>query len=380
MSASRKGSSPTRNQSCDLHRIAIWLQHRDICGREVILGIKEYAKSHDRWILHLLVEPPVAEHLAASKIDACITLGDRSLVAAFKTVGIPVVGVFDNHDSWPWPLITVDDQAVGAQAAAHILSLGLRRVAIASIRSSRWSVQRHQGFVAEMRRQAPEVQVQLIDLTQNVGDQLVAIATSPVAIFVVNDWFARELIDSCRMRGLRVPEDVAVMGVDDDDLICHISEPDLTSVKIPFKAVGYQAAAVLDALLRRDEPPMVLPITLIGVVVRRSTMIDSHPEPRIQSAMELIREHGCSGMGPHALAQRLGLPLRTLQHLFRIHTHATLTEVIRSERLRHGHSLLCQSALPIGEISIRCGFVSSAAFAAAFRKMFKRSPSTVRRD
>jgi LacI family transcriptional regulator len=206
----------------------------------------------------------------------------------------------------------------------------------------------------------------------------------PVGVLAPNDVWAYQLLEVCRQKALRVPDDVALVGVDNDDLLCGLARPPLTSVATPAERVGYEAAALLDRLMaspgRADGAPPLPPLPPLGVVARQSTDVLMVDDPAVAAAVRFIRERACTPIGVEDLLRAVPLPRRTLERRFRAALGRGPGEEIRRTRVERARYLLGASRSSMGEVARAAGFADAKHFCVAFRRHTGQSPSSYRRE
>jgi LacI family transcriptional regulator len=192
---------------------------------------------------------------------------------------------------------------------------------------------------------------------------------------------ARHVLDACRRVGLAVPDQVAVVGVDNDEFLCNLSDPPLSSVAPDTRRTGYEAAALLDRLMSgreksRGQSTFVQPL---GVVARRSTDVLALADPDVSAAVRFIREHACDGIAVKDVLDEVPLSRRVLEGRFRKLFGRTPHDEIARVRFERVRRLLRETSLPLAEVAQRSGFRNAEYLATAFRREFAMSPNDYRR-
>jgi LacI family transcriptional regulator len=203
----------------------------------------------------------------------------------------------------------------------------------------------------------------------------------PVGVFVPNDLWGVQVGEACRQVELRVPEDVAILGVGNDDLYCELTRPPLSSIIVPAEQIGYEAAALLDRLLSGGKPPRE-PILLspIGVATRRSTEVLAIDDPDVVAAVRYIREHAHLPLRVSDVLRQVPSGRRTLERRCRRALGWGLGEEIRRTHLEQARRLLATTDLPIKALATQAGFSDYCHMAVAFRKELGTSPSAYRQQ
>ncbi|MFM8413914.1 MAG: substrate-binding domain-containing protein, partial [Planctomycetota bacterium] len=197
--------------------------------------------------------------------------------------------------------------------------------------------------------------------------------------FACTDQLAFWLLDACRRAGVAVPEEVAVVGAENDEMLCTMSRPQLSSVAFDGERVGHAAAALLERLMAGEPPPaepVLLPPT--GLVVRQSSDIVAIDDPQVAAAMRYIREHACHGINVADVIRHAGLSRTLLERRMRQTIGRTPGEEITRLRFARVRQLLAETDLPLAAIAVRCGFEHPQYMAEAFKKHFGMTPGSYR--
>ena len=191
----------------------------------------------------------------------------------------------------------------------------------------------------------------------------------PVAIMACNDICGRQVLEASLGQGLNVPDDVAVLGVDDDGLICNLANPPLSSVAFNLEQAGYQAAEVLDGLMAgRIREPQRIMVPSLWVVARRSTDVIATDDRHLSGALRFIRDHARHAIGVSDVVQQAGLSRRGLEIRFRQILGRSIRSEIERVRLAFAKQLLLETALPLQRIATLVGFGSLPYLSNVFRR------------
>jgi LacI family transcriptional regulator len=203
----------------------------------------------------------------------------------------------------------------------------------------------------------------------------------PVGMMGCNDDLAKEIVEACTMAGLRVPDDVAVIGADNDEIVCGICNPPMSSVAINFERAGYEAAQALSAMMRGSgsAPPRIL-VNPTHVVPRRSTDILAVEDSNLAKALQFIRDHARGGVTVAAAAKASGLSRRVLEKRFRRILNRSALEEIRRVRTDLIARMLVETTLPVAEIAESLGFNDLQHVARYFRAGKGLSPLAYRKS
>jgi LacI family transcriptional regulator len=297
--------------------VALLIESSRGYGRGLLRGIARYARARPNWsLLHeergLADDAP--DWLTSRPCDGIIArIESEALLRTIRRLRLPTVDVRALHVSAGIPAITVDQQITAQMAADHLLERGFSHVGFCGLAGVDYSTQRRDHFVAYLRRngRAPLVYEGTAvpgarDTTQREARAaqyegelrawLIGLP-KPVGIMACNDIRGRQVLSACRAAGLKVPDDVAVVGVDNDEVLCELADPPLSSVVPATDRIGYEAAALLERLMRGKPAParprFIAPLT---VVTRRSSHVLAVADREVVTALRFIREHASDGI------------------------------------------------------------------------------------
>src|SRR5690606_5864941 len=202
----------------------------------------------------------------------------------------------------------------------------------------------------------------------------------PVGVLAWYDIAGRELLEACKAADVRVPDEVAVLGVDNDELFCNITSPPLSSVQPDTMQTGYLAATILDRLMAGQyQAPVVRRIPPLRVAARRSSDIFSVEDPLVAQALRYIREHASTAIGVTAVLRHVGLSRRALDHRFvRLVGRTVHQEIVRA-RMAQVADLLTSTDWPLQRVADRLQFPHAEYMGVMFKKHTGRSPGEYRR-
>ena len=191
----------------------------------------------------------------------------------------------------------------------------------------------------------------------------------------------REVLEACRAAGLRVPEEMAVVGVDNDELLCELADPPLSSVALNAEAGGYRAAALLDRMMRgRSRKPTRLTVEPLHVVTRRSTDIVALDDAVVASALHFIHDHAGRPIGIDDVVERVLISRRALEIRFKKVTGRTLLAELRRVRLERARRLLQETDLSLSRVAGAAGYSSESYLTQVFRQELGQTPARYRRQ
>lgn len=359
-------------------------------------GVAQYAREAN-WILEtrlmaFLSQGKHEEYLASVKFDGIIALlfGTNSLlVRTVLNAGVPVVDMWQDLPDLKIPRVWLDHRAVGQMAAEHLSDLGLKNLLFYSHSvDRRIAVIRRDGFfqTAESRGvrarelwwEGQSVYAPGQDRISWLAEQIRSMGL-PLGVFAVNDAVAGDILDACEQGGFRIPEDVAVIGCDNDPILSELGRIPLSSIDLARERIGYEAAALLDRLMN-NEPAPAEPI-LIGptrVVPRRSTQILAVKDPDVAQAIHYIQDHFREPISVAEVANSTYLSRRRLQDRFRTELGHGISDEISRQRVQFAQKLLAESKHKITTIATLAGFSSVHHMSKVFRRTLGTSPKQMR--
>ncbi|MEM1213173.1 MAG: substrate-binding domain-containing protein [Planctomycetota bacterium] len=355
--------------------------------RQVLLGIAGYRAGQPRWRCDRLEHRPrggVAQTLAGWRGNGLIVqLLSESDVEAVRGLGVPVVEVFEWLD-WTPAAAFVDSRAVGRLGAEHLLDLGYERLAYVERAGMALSGRRGEGFTAAAESAGREV-YRLRGRGVTVGELVPWLRRlpKPVGVMAGTDRGAFRVIEACGVAGLRVPEEVAVVGAGNDPIACGFSEPALTSVELGAQRAGYEAAALLDRMIRGDaEPSEPVTVPPVRVVPRGSTAAVGGADAVVNAALSAMRQpDGLSAeMDVETLADRAGVSRRTLERRFDAVLRRSPWEVLQRARVDRAVGLLLETDRPVKSVAAQAGFTEPRQMGRAFRAVHGVTPAAYRAE
>jgi LacI family transcriptional regulator len=365
-------------------KIVLLLESSRASGRALLTGIARYAHHHGPWSFYW--EPAGLEKAwpVLKTLDADgIIMRDVEKVREVLACGIPAVVVGHSRTEIAGLInVVTDSTPIGQLAADHLLSCGVRQFGYcgmvqSGIERTHWSQQRSDSFAARLREAGFDVHRYLprritASLSWSKERQLMArwlqALPKPVGILACNDDRGQQVIEACRTAELQVPDQVAVMGVDNDELVCGLSDPPMSSVAIGFERAGYESAEALHLLIRGRQPiERKIIVAASHVVTRRSTNILAVEDPYVARALRFIRDHGRAPVSVTQVAQAAALSRRALEKRFRQSLARSVFSEIRRIRVEHISQLLAETTLSVSEVAEQLCFDGPQHIARYFR-------------
>lgn len=380
-------------------RVAVCVDKSRKYGRGVLQGIADFAQANGTWSIY--VHPRSTGRYRADWLrdwhgDGVLAFIEEPKVAdALSKARIPAVELFGHRLDLGLPHVGNDEEAFGRLAAEHLLERRFKNFAFFGIAGALWSNRRHAGFADALQKANPTLQVTALicepdddaplgvwDSNQEQVARWLSHLPKPLGLLGASDRLALRILHACRCGHISVPEEIAVIGVDNDEEICRLADPLLTSVMDDARKVGNRAAELLDLLM--SEPAQSESKTIfippLGIATRRSTESTALDDPLVARACRIIREKACSGLTVQELVQALNVSKSHFYQRFRTVLNRLPHEEILRARLRNAQSLLRETQLPVEEIALRCGFEHPEYLNVAFKRELGASPSRFRRD
>lgn len=364
-------------------------------GREILRGIAQYVREHGPWSIYhepRNLEDSVPSWLTRWRGDGIIVrLQNERIARAIAAAGLPAVDVLGEAADADLPLVHVDDEAIARLAFEHLFDRGIRQFAYCGLRTATWSRQREAAFAALAAAAGCTVRVYHLPATagadrtweaaQNKLAAWISELPRPAGIMVCHDPRGQRVLEACRRAGVLVPEEVAVIGVDNDEPICEVSDPPLSSVAPDFGRIGYQAARLLDRLMRGEKPESnSLRLDPRGVVARQSTDVLAIEDRDLAEAVRFIRTHGCQRIGVDDVAAHLAISRSALKRRFRKLLGRSVHEEIIRVRVNRARDLLAQTDLPIRQVAVTAGFEHQEYLGVVFKARTGATPAGYRRQ
>ena len=374
--------------------VALLIETSLASGRDILRGIARHAREQGPWSLYHAprgLDESAPTWLRRWRGDGIIArVTSPALARLLRDTGLPVVDVLGRVAGTPFPLVHVDNAAIGRMGFAHLAERGFRRFAYVGIAGENWSDQRRDAFLAEARAagDAPVVFASPAGAREREPwehrqERLAAWVRSlprPVGVMVCSDQRGSDLLEACQRAGVPVPGDLAVVGVDNDEPLCEVCQPALSSICPDHQAVGFAAAARLAGLMTggaRGGPPHYVPPR--RVVTRQSSDMLAVEDRAVAAALRRIRETACACPSVDEIARHAGTSRSVLQRRFRRLFGRSVHDQLLAERLKRATELVTGTGLPLAEIAERCGFRHQEYMGAVFRARLGRTPASMRK-
>lgn len=375
--------------------VALLIETSRTYGRELLHGVRQYVAEHGPWSLLVesrSLETPPPPWLPAWQGSGILTRsGSQSMADAVARAKLPTVELRSTRLKHRFPFVGVDNRSLGKLVAEHFLCRGFRNFAVYQLGAEEYFQQRCENFVQTVadhgfaasryhprnRREQPteweQAQQELTDWVNQLP--------KPVGIMACTDQLGFWLLDACRRCGAIVPEEVAVVGVENDASLCSMASTPLSSVELNGTAIGYRAAELLDRLMRGGEPPQQ-PILIepLGIVTRQSSDIVAIDDPELAAALLYMRENACDGVAVADVLRAVAISRSSLERGLRKLLGRSPNQELLRLKLNRAEELLTHTDLTLTAIAERCGFRRTQHLAETFREIYGTPPGQYRRE
>ena len=378
-------------------QVALIIDATHASSRKMIRGVALYAREAGNWSLYVEEDPlRKLPDLRTWPGDGIIAdLADRKVATATRGLKMPLVRVGGGYGLSGPPEATAhfetDNRAIARAAAEHLLERGFTRLAYCGLprdRHNPWAEER----AVEFKRLADEAGCpcwiytgrhwttrKWADLQRELSAWLDSL-DKPLGLMACNDARARHVLEACRTIGADVPEDVAVVGVDNDEMMCELSNPPLSSVEQGVQRMGYQAAALLDKLMAGKKPPgSTIYVQPQGVVTRQSSDVLAIEDAKVAAALQFIRQHVSERLRVESVAAAVKLSRWTLETRFKAVMGRSIHAEIQRVQIERAKQLVATTDLPLKRVATLSGFKHVQYMTTLFRRHVGHTPGAYRR-
>lgn len=378
-------------------KVALLFNANKIYDRGVIEGIGQYIQaSQCTWDIFMedefIYHKETIQHLSIDGIIA--DYDDLETVELLNHIDVPTIAVgssYQNKEFYPdVPYVATDNHAIIENAFQHLKQKGIDQFAFygyATEQKKHWAVERLNEFVQLMEKYEYEPKFYLGDQIHSQNweasqEKLCEwLKTLPLhtGIIAVTDARARHLLQACEYLKIAVPDELCIIGIDNEELIQYLSRVSLSSVVQGTKQIGYQAAKLLhQKLIGKPVPHKPILIPPVKVEERRSTDYRSLQDPFVIQAMHFIRHRATQGIKVEQVLDHLRISRSNLEQRFKEEMNKTIHQVIHEEKLETAKYMLRFTDIAIQEIAEICGYPSLQYFYAVFKKELNRTPKEFR--
>jgi LacI family transcriptional regulator len=380
-------------------RVAVLVESTRSYGRRQLAGIISYLRKHGSWAIYWqergLNDPPPVWLRGWDGDGLIARITTRRLAQAISEQALPTVDLYGWLPGAKWPCLRADNAHVVRLAVDHLLERGFRHLAYCGFTGVNYSDERLQVFqqqigeaghvchvcpsprlrssssIAASEQQGLLYEAELADWLQGLP--------KPVGILACNDVRGQQVLTTCREIGLQVPNQVAVLGVDNNELLCNLSDPPLSSVDLNCERMGYEAAALLARLMAGQRPrARTILIEPRGIVTRHSTDVLAIEDAEVAEAVRLIRTRACDGLTVQDVLASCALSSSSLERRFVQLLGRTPKAEIMRVRVQRVMELLAEPSLSLVAVADRAGFKHAEYMHAVFKQKVGMSPGQYR--
>jgi LacI family transcriptional regulator len=383
----------------DLKRVALLIETSRSYGRGVLTGVRRYLAQHGPWSVYLetrALDSKGPPWLRGWKGDGLLTrTGSAGLAKLVRAARVPVVELRSGRLMPGVPYVGMDNHQIGTRVAEHLLERGFRRLAVYTLDTEDFFIQRCDNFIEAARKAGCPCEVLAAsehrerpsqwERHQEQLTEWVRSLAKPVGIMACTDQLGFWLLDACLRAGVAVPEELAVVGVEDDESLCSFARPPMSSLRLNPERVGMEAASLLVRMMRGKPPPRK-PVLIPPqeIVVRQSSDVVAIEDPDLAAAVRFVRERACSGISVEDVVRVSTLSRSSLERGFRRVLGRSPNEELRRARLAETRRLLSETDLTLTAIRSRTGFTSVPYLCESFKCEYGVTPTeyrnTIRRD
>jgi LacI family transcriptional regulator len=382
-------------------RVALLIESSRSYGRELLMGIAKYVRIHGPWSIEFEEGDPgeqLPKWFGRWKWDGIIArVTTPAMAELLGRTRVPVIDLSGSLPESRFPRIRSDEESVGRLAAEHLLERGFKHFAFCGFNGTDWSDWRRASFerrAAEagfpcraFENPGPMPPHSSVDYEEHGERHEKALMAwlrtlpKPCGLMACNDARGRQILNCCREIGVTVPDELAVIGVDKDEIFCELSDLPLSSVILNTQQIGFEAAALLARLMAGQEVESLATLVKpIGVIARQSTDVLAIDDRHIATALKHIREHACDGLDVESLLREIPLSRSVLERRFsQILGSSPKAEILRV-RLERVCRLLAESDLPLAEVAYKAGFEHPEYMSRLFKKKMGVTPGEYRKN
>lgn len=377
-------------------RVALLLETDMAFDRAIARGVGDYIHSHTGWII--LMDPmteATIEGLRHWAPDGIITSIHLPAIREIATItDIPIVGFgsySEQQDGYlKFPIVTSNQSEIGRMAARYFINKGLRDFAFCGgTEGALWCQQRRIGFIEELAKHGfgcdvyqpdPASTASMPSAIVSLGNWLESLP-KPAGVFVFFDGWARWVLDACVLQDLQVPQQISVLGVDNDRWLCELSQPRLSSIDPNVETAGYTAAEILDKRMSgQSASTSVTYIDPAKVEERDSSSYLAFEDPEVAVAMRYIKEHACDPIAPADVLKVTGMSNSTAYRKFMKSLGRSIHDEIQRVQLERIQQLLTSTNLNVTEAARQAGFLNIRYLTKVFRDATGMTPTEYRRS
>jgi len=377
MRKARSEKAATRSR-----RIGLALDAVAAYGRGIIRGVMAYTHAKARWTVSAEPQWSFSDPIDIERWDVdglIVQTFSREFEKRVINLGVPATNVSNFCEGeMQLPSILPDDNAVAIMAADYLISLGFRQLAFCWAGTMQYGRLRLESF----RRRAAEGGIPVYEYNAQKArlDKWILDLPKPIGVLGCNDDWAHRILKAAHQEGIKVPDQLAVLGVDNDELFNALVTPSLSSVALPTEQIGFEAASQLDRLMNGEKLETSLTLLPpVHIVPRASTDVLSIGDEDIVLAIRFIREHASEPLQVDDVLDHVPLSRRSLERRFRKQVRHSITDEIRRAHINRAKDLLANTDLAMSQVATASGFTTATRLGIVFHREVGESPTEFRR-
>jgi LacI family transcriptional regulator len=370
------------SQAARPRRIGLALDAVAAYGRGVIRGVMTYTHTKSRWTVSAEPQWSFSDPIDIERWDVdglIVQTFSREFEQRVIKLGLPAINVSNFCEGeLQLPSVLPDDDAVGLMGADYLVSLGFRQLAYCWAGTMPYGKLRLDRF----RRRAAESGIPVHEYIAGSGplEKWIVDLPKPIGVLGCNDDWAHRVLKAARLEGIKVPDQVAVLGVDNDELFNALVTPSLSSIALPTEQIGFEAASQLDRLMDGEKPASELTLLPpVHIVPRASTDVLSIGDEDIVLAVRFIREHASEPLQVDDVLDHVPLSRRSLERRFRELVRHSITDEIRRAHINRAKDLLANTDLAMSQVAAASGFTTATRLGIVFHREVGEPPTEFRR-
>jgi LacI family transcriptional regulator len=373
--------------------VALLIETSRSYGRGLLRGVNRYTTQHGPWSVYMelrSLESKAPPWLRGWRGDGILTrTGRQGMADVIRRTGVPAIELRSSRLRHGFPFVGVDNHAMGRTVAEHFLERGFRHFGVYELDTEVYFEERRDDFIRSLRQagypcsvfHAPGHREKPAQWEKHQGElgRWVSRLPKPVGIMACTDQLGFWLLDACKRAGVAVPDEAAVVSVENDESLCSMSTPPLSSVDINAERVGYVAAELLARMMAgRGKVPKQTLIPPRGIVTRQSSDVMAVTDEEVAHAVRFIRDRACAGITVGDVVRAVALSRSSLERRMRAALGRSPKAEILRVQLRTIEQLLVETDLSLVAIASRTGFAQPHYVNAVFKRHFGRTPGAFR--
>lgn len=375
-----------------LHRhVALIIETSNEYARGLLRGIRMYIREHRTWSVYLCEHDRTSTNLSWLSNwngDGILARIENSQISQYiEEKKLPAVDLSAGRYIPHLPCVETNDSSIAKFAFDHLYEKGYRNFAYCGNSQFFWSRNRQNCFSSLAKEKKHNCSIFDSEVSGNIENYSVLIKLvdwikkleKPCGVMACYDIQGQKILEACLLGNINVPEEIGVIGVDNDTLMCELTYPPLTSIRPNSEKTGYEASKILDSMMAGNYvPPQLYSIEPIDIVPRQSTDILYINNQILTDSLKFIQENAHLNIKVQDVQNHVHSSRQVLEQLFRKYLNRTPHQEIVRTKINRAKNLLLETDLPISIIADRSGFINSEYFSVAFKKSENTSPSHFR--